>query len=56
MSAEVQASVCTGCSACIDACPSEAIEMQDSKATVDADKCVDCGICVGECPVEAITM
>lgn len=47
---------CTGCGACIDACPSEAIEMQDGKAVVVADKCVDCGVCVDECPVEAISM
>lgn len=56
MAAEINQSVCTGCSACVDACPSEAIVMQDDKAAIDSDKCVDCGVCVGECPVEAITM
>ncbi len=56
MPAKVDASGCTGCGACVDSCPSEAIEMQDGKAVIEADKCVDCGVCVDECPVEAISM
>ena len=56
MPAKVEASTCTGCEACVDSCPSEAIEMKDGKAVVVADKCVDCGVCVDECPVEAISM
>lgn len=56
MPAKVDAETCTGCGACVDSCPSEAIEMQDGKAVVDEDKCVDCGVCVDECPVEAISM
>ena len=56
MPAKVNADTCTGCGACVDACPSEAIEMQDGKAVVDADKCVDCGVCVDECHVESISM
>jgi len=56
MSAKVDAEKCTGCESCIDACPSEAIKMEEGKAVVDADMCVDCGVCVDECPVEAISM
>lgn len=56
MPAKVDAEKCTGCESCIDACPSEAIKMEDGKAVVDADTCVDCGVCVDECPVEAISM
>jgi Pyruvate/2-oxoacid:ferredoxin oxidoreductase delta subunit len=56
MSAKVDKSVCTGCGACVDSCPSEAIEMQDNKANIDANSCVDCGVCVDECPLEAISM
>ena len=55
MPAVVDQDKCTGCSACVDACPVEAIAM-DEKAEVDAETCVDCGACVDECPVEAITM
>ncbi|MBC8378839.1 MAG: 4Fe-4S binding protein [Planctomycetes bacterium] len=56
MPAKVNADTCTGCGACVDSCPSEAIEMQDEKAVIVPDKCVDCGVCVDECPVEAISM
>ncbi|MBM4147946.1 MAG: 4Fe-4S dicluster domain-containing protein [Lentisphaerae bacterium] len=55
MPAEVDKGKCTGCGACVEACPVEAITM-DEKAIVDADKCVDCGACVDACPVEAISM
>jgi Pyruvate/2-oxoacid:ferredoxin oxidoreductase delta subunit len=56
MPAIVDSGTCTGCGACVDCCPSEAIEMQEDKAVIIADKCVDCGVCVDECPVEAISM
>ena len=56
MAAEVNKDTCTGCGACVDACPVEAISMVDDLAEVDAGACVDCGACVDECPVEAITM
>ncbi|MCK5802828.1 MAG: 4Fe-4S binding protein [Lentisphaeria bacterium] len=55
MPAVVDAEKCTGCNACVDSCPVEAIVMADDKATI-TDDCVDCGACVDECPVEAITM
>jgi ferredoxin len=54
MAAEVNKEKCTGCGACVDVCPVEAIVLENGKAKVDADKCVDCGQCVEACPVEAI--
>lgn len=56
MPAKVDKAICSACGACVDACPSEAIEMQDNKACVDPNSCVDCGVCVDECPLEAISM
>jgi len=56
MPAKVDAEKCTGCEACVDSCPSEAIKMEDGKACIEVDNCVDCGVCVDECPVEAISM
>ncbi len=47
---------CTGCGTCVDACPSEALSLEDEKVKVDEDACVDCGACVDECPVEALEM
>ena len=55
MPAKVDNKKCTGCEACVSACPTEAIVMKDGKASV-TDACVDCGACVQECPVEAIKM
>jgi len=56
MPAVIDKEKCTGCGACIDECPSEAISLQDDKAVVDEDACVDCGVCVDACPEEAISM
>lgn len=46
--------VCTGCEACVDACPSEAIKMVDGTAQIDASMCSECLVCVETCPVGAI--
>jgi Fe-S-cluster-containing hydrogenase component 2 len=56
MPAQVDKDSCSGCGACVDACPVDAISMDGDCANVDADECIDCGACVGECPVEAISM
>ncbi len=51
----VDTELCTGCGACMEVCPAEAITMLDGKAQVDGEKCLDCGVCEGECPVSAIS-
>ncbi len=56
MPALVDPALCTGCEACVDARPTEAIAMVDDKAFVTADECTDCEACVEECPEEAISM
>ncbi|NQT89870.1 MAG: 4Fe-4S binding protein [Candidatus Omnitrophica bacterium] len=55
MAAVISVETCTGCSACVDACPVTAIKMENEKAAV-SDECIDCGACVDQCPVQAITM
>ncbi len=56
MPAQVDLEKCSGCGDCVEACPLEAIEIQDEKAVVDEDTCGDCGACVDVCPNEAITV
>lgn len=45
---------CTGCSACMNACPKDAITMEyDSEGffypTISKEKCVDCNVCLKIC-------
>ena len=51
----VDASRCTGCGVCIDACPDKAISVNDV-AAVEPRLCVGCGACVRECPNEALAL
>ena len=44
---------CTGCSACVDACPYDGIEVADALARFN-EKCSWCGTCKDACPFEAI--
>jgi ferredoxin len=54
MVAVVNKDLCQASGDCVNACPSEAIEIVDDKAKVDKDLCADCGACVEVCPVRAI--
>jgi len=56
MAARIDQGLCTGCEACVEACPVDAINIQGDKAWIDADTCVDCGVCVDECPNDAISL
>ena len=40
----------------MEACPNEAIEIQDGFARVLAERCTDCGTCVEVCPQGAILL
>ena len=53
--ARVDAGRCTGCGACLDACPLNAISLW-SVARVDSTRCAGCGRCVNRCPVGAISL
>lgn len=45
---------CTGCTACVRVCPTEAIRVRDRKARIDPNRCVDCGDCISACKFHAI--
>lgn len=48
---------CTGCGACYNICPKNAITMQGDeygfyKPVIDREKCVNCGLCEKICPLD----
>lgn len=47
---------CVGCGMCIEACPVQAISMENGKAKIDESVCIQCGCCVGVCPMDAISI
>ena len=54
---QVQNDTCTGCGACFNACPKNAITMQWDengfyKPVIDKEKCVNCGLCEKVCPID----
>jgi len=54
MAAVVDADKCTGCGICEDACPADAIKVNDV-AHIGED-CTECGACVDECPNDALSL
>lgn len=53
---DLKSEYCTGCSACYNACPVNAIDIQKDEMgynirMVDFDKCVNCGKCAKLCPI-----
>jgi iron only hydrogenase large subunit-like protein len=51
---KIDQDVCTGCSHCMNVCPTEAIRINKGKAILYENRCVDCGECYKACPVKAI--
>lgn len=52
----VEKNKCTGCTACMNICPKQAISMVEDKEgfkhpVIDQEKCINCGLCKKTCPV-----
>ncbi len=56
--ASVEEDECTGCQACEEICPMDAIDMDEEKilASVNLDRCIGCGLCVTVCEFEAMSL
>ncbi len=53
--AGVPENVCTGCSACVNVCPADAVSMKENPdgfimPCIDPEKCIRCGKCINTCP------
>ncbi len=53
----IDSEACTGCTICIDECPTNCLEMaEDISILARPDDCTSCGTCEEVCPVSAIIM
>jgi ferredoxin len=55
MAVKVDETQCTGCGACAEVCPMEAIKV-NYKAKIDENECTECGTCIDECPNNALSL
>ncbi len=58
MSAIINTEICTGCGRCIEACPVDAISLNEAirKAVIDSALCIECGACIDKCKKGAISI
>jgi Ni,Fe-hydrogenase III small subunit/ferredoxin len=52
---EINDSNCGTCTICIDACPANALKIENSKIVLDMNKCIFCGKCENLCPQKTIS-
>ena len=51
----IDGDVCTGCGACMRACPEAAISGEAKEPhVIDQKKCIKCGLCLDVCAFEAV--
>jgi formate hydrogenlyase subunit 6/NADH:ubiquinone oxidoreductase subunit I len=47
---------CDGSAACVDVCPTDAIQLTEATWTLDVGRCIFCGVCERVCPRDAIRL
>ena len=52
--ANIDEELCIGCGTCVERCPMETIDLEDTIAVVSEDKCIGCGVCAHHCPEDAM--
>jgi Na+-translocating ferredoxin:NAD+ oxidoreductase RNF subunit RnfB len=52
----VDVALCTGCGACVAACPFDAISLREGVAVVDEEACLGCGVCVSQCARDGLAL
>ncbi len=45
---------CEGCGNCVEACPQQALSLEEKKSIMAEEKCIGCGECATVCPAKAI--
>ncbi|NLT23899.1 MAG: 4Fe-4S binding protein [Syntrophorhabdus sp.] len=56
MAVIIDSTKCTGCGSCAEACPLEAMTVNDGLAAADPETCVECGICMEACTNGAVSL
>jgi Fe-S-cluster-containing hydrogenase component 2 len=46
--------LCTGCGACVEICPVQAVKLEQDIPVVEEDWCIGCGVCATVCPSGAV--
>lgn len=56
--AQVDEDECTGCQACEEICPMDAVEMDEKTITakINTIRCIGCGLCVTACQFDAMSL
>jgi Pyruvate/2-oxoacid:ferredoxin oxidoreductase delta subunit len=54
--AQIEESLCAGCSTCSSYCQFSAISIDNGYAVINDDACMGCGVCVSKCAQEAISL
>jgi NAD-dependent dihydropyrimidine dehydrogenase PreA subunit len=51
--ASIHSELCVGCGTCVNICPMEAIDIEDTIAVINNNRCIGCGLCAYHCPESA---